>query len=34
MGSNTWAAQWVRESRQLAQAVDFTRDVARRLHGD
>jgi len=24
----------MRESRQLAQAVDFTRDVARRLHGD
>ncbi len=34
MGANTWAAQWVRESRQLAQAMDFTREVARRLHGD
>ena len=33
LGANTWTAQWMRESRQVAQAVDFTRDVARRLHG-
>ena len=33
MAANTWTAQWMRESRQLAQAVDLGRDVARRLHG-
>ena len=33
MAASTWTAQWMRESRQLAQAVDFGRDVARRLHG-
>ncbi len=33
MTSNMWAAQWIRDSRELAQAVDFGRDVARRLQG-
>jgi hypothetical protein len=34
MSANTWTAQWVRESRQLSDAVDFGRDVARRLQGN
>ena len=34
MSANTWAAQWIRESRQLSDAVDFGRDVARKLQGD
>jgi hypothetical protein len=33
LAGNVWTAQWVRESRQVAQAVDFSRDVARKLHG-
>jgi len=33
LAGNTWTAQWVRESRQVAQAVDFGREVARRLQG-
>jgi hypothetical protein len=32
LSANTWTAQWMRESRQVAQVVDFGRDVARRLH--
>jgi hypothetical protein len=31
--ANTWAAQWVRQSRELTDAVDFGRDVARKLQG-
>jgi hypothetical protein len=30
MSQNAWTAQWMRESRQLAQVVDIGRDVARR----
>ncbi len=33
MSASTWTAQWMRESREFAQAVDFGRDVARRLQG-
>jgi hypothetical protein len=34
MSASAWTTQWVRESRQLSDAVDFGRDVARRLQGD
>jgi len=34
MSANTWTAQWMRDSRQVAQAVDFGRDIARRLQGN
>lgn len=30
MSQNAWTAQWMRESRQLAQVVDIGRDVAKR----
>jgi hypothetical protein len=33
MSASTWTAQWMRESREFSQAVDFGRDVARRLQG-
>jgi hypothetical protein len=32
LAGNAWTAQWMRESRQLAQFVSFGRDIARRLH--
>ena len=32
LSGNAWTAQWMRESRQLAQFVSFGRDIARRLH--
>jgi len=32
LSGNEWTAQWMRESRQFAQVIDFGRDVARRLH--
>jgi len=34
MSASTWSAQWIRESRQLSDAVDFGRDVARRIQGN
>ena len=33
MANNVWTAQWVRDSRQVAQAVDFGREVAQKLQG-
>jgi hypothetical protein len=32
LSGNEWTAQWMRESRELAQFVDFGRDVLTRLH--
>jgi len=34
LSADTWPGQWVRESRQLSDAVDLGRDVARRLQGN
>ncbi len=33
LNADTWTAQWMRESRQLSDAVDFGRDMAQRLQG-
>jgi len=33
MSASTWTAQWMRESREVSQAVDLGRDVARKLTG-
>jgi hypothetical protein len=33
MTANTWTGQWLRDSRQVAQAVDFGRDVVQKLQG-
>jgi hypothetical protein len=33
MSANTWTAQWMRDSRQLTQAVDLGRDIAKKLQG-
>ena len=34
LSANTWTAQWMRDSRQVSQAVDFGRDLARKLQGN
>jgi hypothetical protein len=33
MSASAWTAQWMRESREVSQAVDLGRDVARKLTG-
>ena len=33
VSADTWPASWMRESRQLSDAVDLGRDVARKLQG-
>ena len=33
LNADTWTAQWMRESRQFSDAVEFTRDMADKLQG-